>query len=199
MAEAALDFEALMQRVRQGSPEAARQLVSKCGPHILRMVRRRMNVKMRARFDSADFVQSVWASFFAKQPENVNFDKPEALVAYLVQMAHNKVIEEMRDRMLRPKNDVSREHSLDGSAAYEAGLLTCRQPRPSQVFVAQETYERMMEKLDAKTQAIVERLRAGHMHHEIAKEFGVTTKTVQRVLHKLLTLDRTAHEPSGAL
>jgi RNA polymerase sigma factor (sigma-70 family) len=199
MPEVVGDFGALMEGVRQGSPEAARQLVTKCGPHILRMVRRRMNVKMRARFDSADFVQSVWASFFAKQPENIKFDKPEALVVYLVQMAHNKVIEEMRDRMLRPKNNVNREHSLEGSAAYEAGMVVCRQPRPSQVFVAQETYERMMEKLDPRTQAIVERLREGRMHQEIANEFGVTTKTVQRVLHKLLTLDRTAHEPSGAL
>jgi RNA polymerase sigma-70 factor (ECF subfamily) len=188
-----------MERVRQGSPEAARQLVDRCGPHILRMVRRQMHVKLRARFDSADFVQSVWASFFAKPPDNVTFDKPEALVVYLVKMARNKVVDEVRDRMLTAKNNVNREHSLDGSAAFAAGMAVCRQPTPSQVAVAQETYHRLMENLGPENQAIVDRLREGHMHYEIAQELGVTTKKVQRVLHKLLTLDRLAHEPRGAV
>src|SRR5262249_36628315 len=85
------DFTALMQRVRSGSQDAAQQLVEQYGQHILRVIRRMLHKKLRSKFDSLDFQQDVWASFFADQPQKT-FDRPEALAAFLAKVARNKVL-----------------------------------------------------------------------------------------------------------
>jgi RNA polymerase sigma factor (sigma-70 family) len=188
------DFERVMEGVRQGSPEAVRELVDRCGPHILRIVRRQMHERIRSRFDSTDFVQSVWASFFAQTSGGVQFNDLDSLVRYLARMARNKVVEEVRDRMVSQKRNVNREHSLDGSAEFAAGQVMSRLPSPSQLAMAQETYDRLQDGLDPIEREIVCRLRQGHTHNEIAAELGVTTKKVQRLLHKMLLSDRYGNE-----
>src|SRR6516164_4549755 len=150
MSEGFVDFERLMAGVRQGSPEAVREFVERCGPHVLRIVRRRLRPNLRRRFDSTDFMQSVWVSFFSQaRDERFKFDRPEALMTYLAQMAHNKVLDESYDQSSR-KRDITRENSLDGSAAFLAGQVTSRLPTPSQVAVAQETYARLVDGLDER-------------------------------------------------
>src|SRR5438552_17620213 len=96
MAEEQASFADLMRRIQEGSEEAARQLVQQYGPHIFLVVRRRLPEKLRPRFDSADFVQSVWASFFANRAELGRFQNAENLIAFLVVLAQNKVIDETR-------------------------------------------------------------------------------------------------------
>ena len=81
------DFRDLMRQVQAGSEEAARRLCDVYGSHILRVVRRRLPDHLRSKFDSIDFVQDVWASFFADPPQELGFDNPNALVAYLVRRA----------------------------------------------------------------------------------------------------------------
>ena len=61
------DFRRLMQRVRDGSEEAVWDLVSVYGEAIRRAVRRVLNRNLRSKFDSLDFVQLVWKSFFRKR------------------------------------------------------------------------------------------------------------------------------------
>jgi hypothetical protein len=107
------DFSALMERVRQGCPEAIRETLQRYGGHIRQVVRQQLHQRMRPQFDSIDFQQDVWASFFCGDPNRYQFDSPEALVRYLSEMAYNKVVEVFRQRLLSPKRDVNRERSLD--------------------------------------------------------------------------------------
>lgn len=69
-------FASLMQRVREGSQDAAHELFQQYGPHILRIVRRKLHKTMRSKYDSSDFVQAVWASFFAIEPAQYHFEAP---------------------------------------------------------------------------------------------------------------------------
>ncbi len=190
-----------MERVRGGSPEAYQELIERCGPHILRIVRRQMHVhaKLRKRFDSNDFVQSVWASFVAQGGDTIQFKDPTALIQYLLQMARNKVVAEVRDRMQAGKRNVHREHSLDGSAAFATEEAISRQPTPSQVAVAHETYDRMHRRLARTQQDIIERLVEGESHEKIAAQMGVTTKTVQRLINRILARGERANEFSKAV
>jgi DNA-directed RNA polymerase specialized sigma subunit, sigma24 homolog len=90
------EFHSLMDRIRTGDQDAARLLLELYGPHILRVVRRHLSEKEQSKFDSIDFVQSVWAPFF-RQPDCVHsFERPQDLVAFLVSIARNKVCDEMR-------------------------------------------------------------------------------------------------------
>ena len=185
MSDSQHEFKLLMQRVREGSEEAARELLRRYGEHILRVVRRKLHKKLRPKFDSCDFVQAVWASFFANAPRKYTFDHPQALIAFLVTLAQNKVVEAVRQRFQRQKYNVNREHSLEGSVACEAAELAARQPTPSQVAVANEEWHRLLAELPAHYQRMLLLLREGHTQREIAQQLGVNERTIRRVIDKL--------------
>jgi RNA polymerase sigma factor (sigma-70 family) len=185
MSDSTNDFNALMRRLRDGSEEAARELLERYGEHILRVVRRKLHPKLRPKFDSDDFMQAVWASFFAAAPRKYAFDRPQALIAFLVTLAQNKVITAVRQRFLLQKHNVNRERPLDGSVAAEAEGVKARDPTPSQVAVANEEWRRLLAELPARYQRMLVLLREGHTQKEIAAELGVNEKTIRRVLDKL--------------
>jgi RNA polymerase sigma-70 factor (ECF subfamily) len=185
MTENAQDFRALMQRLRAGEEDAARELLARYGEHILRVVRRKLHKQLRSKFDSIDFVQAVWASFFADAPEKYTFDHPRALMAFLATLAQNKVVEAVRQRMQRMKYNVNRERQLEVVEAGIGNTLVGRDPSPSQVAVAQDEWARMIDELPTRYQRLLVLLRDGHTQKEIAAELGVNEKTVRRLLEKL--------------
>lgn len=179
------EFKNLMQRVHDGSEDAARELLDRYGEHILRVVRRKLSRELRSKFDSVDFVQAVWASFFAGAPKRRGFEHPQALIAFLVTLAQNKVVDAVRQRMLTQKYNVNRERALDGSVSGEAAALAAREPSPSQVAVANDEWRRLLADLPARYRRMLELLREGHTQKDIARELGVNEKTVRRLLDRL--------------
>src|SRR5277367_1887044 len=99
-------FRELLHRVLDGSEDAARQLQEQYGEYIIMAVRRRMPRRLRSKFDSVDFVQDVWASFFRTAERQ--FSSPDHLVAYLTRMAQNKVVDAARAGLDTFKRDVLR-------------------------------------------------------------------------------------------
>jgi RNA polymerase sigma factor (sigma-70 family) len=160
-------------------------LVQLYSHHIRRVVRKKLHQKIRSKFDSDDFAQAVWASFFALQPTQHDFTDPDRLLAFLVNMARNKVIDAIRQRFQSLKYDVNREHSLDGSAAYKAAALPARQPTPSQVVAAREEWDLLRARLEPRDQRILDLRLEGYTYGQIAEQVGVDEKTVRRVLQKL--------------
>ena len=61
------DFRQLMQQVDDGSNEAAQELLKRYGKYVLRAIRAHLHRDMRTEFDSEDFRQMVWKSFFADE------------------------------------------------------------------------------------------------------------------------------------
>jgi RNA polymerase sigma factor (sigma-70 family) len=183
------DFSLLMQRIREGSDDAVKELLEVYGPHILRVVRRRLNQNLRSKFDSQDFVQSVWASFFAIRPNEYMFDRPEALITFLVNLARNKVVDCVRQRFQTTIHTVNREHSLDGSAAY-ALEMEGQQPSPSQVALAKEEWDRLLDSVPAYQRPILTLLWQGHTQQEIAQQLGVGEKTIRRIVRRIAPENR---------
>jgi hypothetical protein len=64
MDDPARELTDLLERARQGCQQAARLLYERYGPAVRHAVRRRLAPSLRRHFDSADFIQSVWGSFF---------------------------------------------------------------------------------------------------------------------------------------
>ena len=120
MEQATGDFQSLVRRVREGSEDAAWELVDQYGDSIRRAVRRVLNERLRSKFDSLDFVQVVWNSLFRVRDKLDRFDRPEELAAYLVTMARNKVGMEVRRRLMTEKYNVGHEQSLDQLCRPEA-------------------------------------------------------------------------------
>jgi RNA polymerase sigma factor (sigma-70 family) len=195
MAEDPQSFRLLMQRVREGSPDAARELLDLYGEHIRRVVRRNLSKKLRPKFDSSDFLQSVWATFFADQPAAI--DTPEALLAFLNRVARNKVVEAFRQRCQTAKYNVNRERSLEGSAAYQALRVPTRQPTPSQAAATKEEWDQLLERLPAHHQVILDLSRQGITQQEIAQKLNLHERSIRRVLRKFANRNWSYEESPG--
>ena len=179
------EFQEILQRVEDGSDEALWELVERYGPHIQRWVKRKLDPRLRSKFDSADFVQMVWASFFRRPPEVERFSEPRQLIGYLVAMATNKVLDEHRRRLGTLKYDVNRERSLQEN---EEALPQVDKTRgtPSQYAIAHERWRKLMDAESERNRRIVEMRIAGATYVEIAKELNVHERTVRKVIEQKL-------------
>ncbi len=177
------EFARLVGRIREGSEEAMVELVEKYGHHVYRAVRRRLNRAMRSKFDSGDFVQAVWASFFESRERVLEFPSAKHLILFLARIAHNKVVDEIRRCLTLHGKNIKREVPLD-QAGLERTLISPG-PTASEVVMADERLQQMTTRQADRFREIVELRRAGATHFEIAAAMGVNPKTVQRVLARL--------------
>ncbi len=175
-----------LERVRQGSEDAAWDLIDVYGPHILRAVRRKLNPRMRPKFDSADFVQAVWASFFTSRSQILSFDQPEDLIAFLSAMAHNKVITEVRRRLIWEKYNVVREEPLHDSTLPATIDPAGYQPTPSQVAVARERWQRIVAGQPDRHRQVLYMRYMGETYEDIAEKLGLHERTVRKIVDDAL-------------
>jgi RNA polymerase sigma-70 factor (ECF subfamily) len=177
------DFARLMERVRGGSPEAIEEMLRRYGGHIREIVRQHLHQRLRTQFDSLDFQQDVWASFFTGDPRRYNFDSPKALMRYLAEMACNKVVDVHRRRVTSAAHNTNREMPLGETHFSQlAPEVAARNPSPSQYAIANEEWQRLLKKQPPHHRKILEMLRQGHTHAEIAEKLCVHEKMVQRVV-----------------
>ena len=184
MTEAESGFQNLMEQIAAGSEAAVEQLLGRYGDHLCRAVRRRLSRALRPKFDTADFVQAVWASFFCNRRELANFEHSGQLVAFLTRVASNKVIDECRHRLQTQKADVARECSISDKTSQEL-VVPGHEPRPSQVAIMHERLDQLRGGVPTRYRQIVDLRAEGQSQEEIADKLGVSEKTVSRVLNKL--------------
>ena len=184
MSELTSSFRSLMQEIAAGSQTAVGKLLDLYGHHLCRAVRRRLSRVLRPKYDTSDFVQAVWASFFCDRGQLARFEHSGDFVAFLTKMANNKVVDECRRRLHTQKANVNRERSLSDDASQET-VLPGREPTPSQVAIGHEQWERMMGEVPSHYRQILKLRAAGSTQEEIASLLGVNEKTVRRVLNKL--------------
>src|SRR5262245_40754352 len=93
-------FRTLLREAQAGSEDAARELYDTYVQYIRKCVRHRLWRRLRSKFDSQDFVQQVWLSFF-RDGSLPDFQTPAELLAYFKSMAENKVTFEARHRQMQ--------------------------------------------------------------------------------------------------
>jgi RNA polymerase sigma-70 factor (ECF subfamily) len=140
-----------------------------------------MAAAIRPKFDSEDFAQAVWQSVFCSRDRLLTADTQEAFRGLLVKIARNKVVDELRRRLVTTKYDVNRED--DSSPDIAAGMMTST---PSQIFIASETLEQLLANEPEHYQQVVRMRVDGCSQREIADETGISERTVRRVLARLL-------------
>jgi RNA polymerase sigma-70 factor (ECF subfamily) len=180
------EFRDLLRRVEEGSEDAAWELVDRYGDAIRRAVRRALSARLRPKFDSLDFVQLVWCSFFKGRDRLSRFNRPEELVALLVTMARNKVGLEVRRRLMTEKYNLNRERPLSALSD------TIQQPadhdaNPVEVAVAREQWNRLIAEQPDRYRQIISLRLQGLAYREIAESLGVAECTVRRFLDRLLS------------
>jgi RNA polymerase sigma-70 factor (ECF subfamily) len=173
-----------LRRVREGDEAAAEEFVALYGAHVLRIVRRTLIPRLRSKFDSQDFVQSVWASFFADFRPLGNDIQLQDIAAYLAAMARHKTIDEGRRRLQTRKRFVDREVPWDGCSEESLSEVPDRVPAPSEAAVVRETWNHLTDGRSNRSVQIFEMRRHGASHVEIAQQLGVNERTIRRFLDR---------------
>jgi RNA polymerase sigma-70 factor (ECF subfamily) len=175
------EFEQLMERLRTGDPDAAKELFERYGKAIHRVVRYRLNRRLRSQFDSLDFTQDAWASFFHIPAENFTFHTPEDLVAYLTGIVRHKMIDAYRKRFLRAKKRRLKFRRLQKII----DTHPAQQPSPSQFAIADDEWQRLLHNKPPKIQQALAMLRDGYSQQEIAQNLGLQVRRIHRLLARL--------------
>jgi RNA polymerase sigma factor (sigma-70 family) len=187
--EAAVDMlpetRGLLVALRSGDSAAVAEFYRHFAPFIRAAVRRQLHHRLRAQYDSVDFVQDVWASFLVA-PDRYRFDTPQALLKFLTRVAHHKVVEVFRQRFATQKADLTREVALPGDGLREEPPSASASP--SQWAIAGEQWERMLRHVPPGHRVVVERLREGHDYKDIARLTNVSVSTVNRIVRRLKNL-----------
>jgi RNA polymerase sigma-70 factor (ECF subfamily) len=178
------DVRGLLARIQAGDEEAARELLCRYESKVRMVVRRQLPRLLRSRFDSIDFLQSVWGSFFHRIRSGSNdLDQERNLIAFLAWAARNKVIDEYR-RASTQRQDIHRESPLR-NAPEDGSAFVAPEETPSQIASARETFGRLRELLPEDRRVILELKAEGFSCREIGERLGVSERTVQRVLEDL--------------
>ncbi|GAC1475162.1 MAG: hypothetical protein NVSMB9_27030 [Isosphaeraceae bacterium] len=178
------DLPSFLARIQAGDEGAARELLSRYEAEVRLVVRRQLPRLLRSRYDSLDFLQSVWGSFFRRVKTGpTEFEDSRHLVAFLARAAKNKVIDEYR-RAASQKQDMHREEPLwgGGERALDVAGAT---DSPSEVAEAHEAYGRLAALLPADRQSILALKAEGLSSRDIGDRLGMSERTVQRVLEDL--------------
>lgn len=185
------DFEDLMTRVQAGSQDAAQEVFARYGDAVRRVVRHNLHQRLRRHYDSADFEQSVWGSFFQIPAERYSFPTPDDLVAFLSRVAYNKVMARTRQRLGGTRrHDMRDEVSLDephgpNDGATLAGSLPAPTHTPSKYVMADERWLKLTRNLPPGHVRILELMLEGYSDTEIAERLGHDRKVIQRLLERL--------------
>ena len=147
------------------------------------MVRSRLPRKLRTQFDSTDFVQSVWQSFFADS-DSRDFDNAEHLRRFLFGMVRNKVREQYRRLTRTEKYDLAREERLyvrrgDREVPRE---VVSPDPSPSSAVQADDRMAQLTAGRSPLEIEVITLRRQGLTFDEIALRTGINERTVRRVI-----------------
>jgi len=178
-------FEAAFARACQGSDADLQHLLDEYGAYIQRVVRSRLDTRLRPKFDSLDFVQMVWASFFAQPGALMRFNNnPRQLLKYLATMARNKVVDEERRRL--SDNNRYRATGEQFLGEHDSEVAERRSDTPSQCAIARERLQ-LLESTDSEQEREIMKLRMrGLSYIEIAARLGINERTVRKIVDRLL-------------
>ena len=173
-----------LKRIQAGDEGAARELLQRFEAEVRLVVRRQLPRLLRSRFDSLDFLQSVWGSFFRRMRTSpTEFEDSRHLVAFLARAAKNKVIDEYR-RAASRKHDMHREEPLWGDGGRPRDVADSNDS-PSEVAEAHEALGRMRQLVPQEKRSILELKAEGFSSKDIGERLGISERTVQRVLEEL--------------
>jgi RNA polymerase sigma factor (sigma-70 family) len=173
-------LDSLLEALCGGDRAAAERAFLAFEPYLRMVVRRRLPPRLRAKFDSADVVQSVWADLLAGFREaGWRFADTAHLRAFLVRLTRHRFI----DRLRRHGTAIARERPL-GEIDPRA-VPVSRLPSPSDVAQAVELWERMLSLCPVAHRDILRLRKEGLSVAEIAARAGLHEGSVHRILHDL--------------
>jgi RNA polymerase sigma factor (sigma-70 family) len=170
------EIDELVQRLQDGDPDAAEQLVRAYEPYLRMVIRRQLSTAQRAKFDSIDIVQSIWLDVLdGFNTAQWQFETHAQLKALLVRIAKNRLI----DRVRQSNNSVRLASLLSEELPNTEGAT------PSEELISHELWSQLLELCPIQHHPILELRRQGFKIVEIAEQLKLHSGSVRRILYDL--------------
>ena len=182
-------FPELMDRLRSGEDQAAREVFEHFATRLVGLARRHLDGRLAVKVDPEDVVQSAYKSFFVRQREGTlavgNWD---GLWGILTMITIRKCAD--RAAYFRAgKRDVAREMSGrpdDSSYDPMAEIALDREPSPEEAVVLTEAVEALFQAVtDPDERAILELSLQGYSAPEISEQLGRAERSVRRLRERI--------------
>jgi RNA polymerase sigma factor (sigma-70 family) len=173
-------LDAVLVRLNSGDQRAVEDMFIAFEPYMRMAIHRRIAGSLRAKLDSADIVQSVWADLVDGLRESRwSFENVEQFRAFLLKMARNRLIDRLRDH----------RHSLDHETKLPTerveALAANRIPRVSESFYAEELWQQLVEACPAAHYELLAMKHQGASIAEIADRTQLHAGSVRRILYDI--------------
>ena len=170
----------LLAQLCNGDTAAVEQVFLAYEPYLRKAICRHFPASLRARFDPADIIQSVWADLLRGFREaGWRFTDADHLRGFLYTATRNRLI----DRVRQHQKAVEREEPLgEGDRQH---FLPSAQPRPSEVAQASDLWEQILAHCPPEHRPILELRREGYSLAEIAERTDLHPDSVRRILRTL--------------
>jgi RNA polymerase sigma-70 factor (ECF subfamily) len=172
-------LDLLFERLGRGDRAAVEQVFTTYEPYLRAVVRRQLPRRLRAKFDSVDVVQSVWAELYPGFSQgNWRFVNTAQLQAFLVTVVRRR----LNDRFRHYHRALDQEEPL---ADRPENLAVSPQPRPSETVQADDLWQKMLALCPPAHREILRFKRQGLLLEEIAARTGMHEGSVRRILRQL--------------
>jgi RNA polymerase sigma-70 factor (ECF subfamily) len=173
-------LDSLLARLNVGDEAAVEQLFVAFEPYMRMVIRRRIAGSLRAKFDSSDIVQSVWADVVDNlRHRKWKFENLDQFRAFLVKMTRNRFIDRLR------RNRPSLEREVPISPDKSDALPADRCPRVSENYYADELWQQMLHACPSAHYELLNLKRQGASIAEIAQRFALHESSVRRILYDI--------------
>ena len=179
------DVADLIARARTGEESAIRDFLCRFEGELRIMVRGRLPRKLRSQFDSMDFVQAVWQSFFSdldKLPPDL--ENVQHLRGFLAGVARNKVNQVYRRLTRTKKYSLARQQPLTvrrgGRDLVHEPISP--EPSPSEDAQAHDRLAQLISGCTPREARVIQLRHLGLTFEEIATRMGLNERSVRRVI-----------------
>jgi RNA polymerase sigma factor (sigma-70 family) len=176
------EVKALLDRIRQGDQQAARQLYDLLGDPILRLIRRWLKSipELRSFYDSNDFLQETMWVLYDRMVKECDFTTLPQMIDYLAKVARTQVIAKARKELgWRKRNpDQARNPPL---VSADLDALPARDPFPEAVVACRDQLEQVLRDMPPVYQVVLRLLVEGHSVAEVAARLQLGEKNVSRI------------------
>src|SRR5262249_36643064 len=170
-------IEALVDGLNRGDEIAIQRAYQVYQPLLRMIVRRRLSSPLRARVDSQDIVQSIWADLVPVfRRARCQFPDAARLRSFLVRATHNRLVDRQRKHgrvLLRERAIAPEELQVFPGTQHE---------RPSQALQADDVWQRLLSSCAPSHRGILNLKRDGGTSAEIAARLGLHESSVRRIL-----------------
>lgn len=182
MTEALDPMQAMIDGLRDGSPEAFRAFMMRYRPALERIAARRIEPALERRVTAESVAHSVCRTFIRRASEGrFELVDGDALWRLLCAMTLNKVRDRRRHHR-RQKRDLARESDL---ADVPASSLRASEPGPAEIAAFEEALEQQLAALDDEERLVFDLRLRGLPQVTIAEQVGCSERTVRRILARL--------------